>query len=187
MRREPPASLAGRYDVAALERHGSPLVAIDSSGLITWTNRAWRASAGHGTQGRGAARTGASYFDAVPGDCREALARAIAECLRSTEPVERDHECRLPGEVGCVRVRLLRLDVVDVLIAHNRSSRSPEHGERISRDCNDFVVMCSNCRHVRRVGTRAWDWIPEWVATPPARVSHGICPVCHGFYWGDLI
>jgi hypothetical protein len=47
-----------------------------------------------------------------------------------------------------------------------------------------FILQCSNCRRVRRHGTRAWDWVPALVATTATNVSHGICHACVGFYWG---
>jgi hypothetical protein len=47
-----------------------------------------------------------------------------------------------------------------------------------------FIVQCSNCRRVRRSGEAIWDWIPGWLASPPASVSHGVCEVCVAYYYG---
>ncbi len=184
---DPSSPLVMRYDVAALEAHGSPLVAIDSRGVITWANAAWIAHSASGNCGPRLMGAGASYFEAVHDGCREAYKSALARCLGTIEPIEHDHICPASGAPLPYRVRMLRLDLADVLIAHSHANRHPLHDERTYRDCNDFVVMCSNCRHVRRGDTTAWDWVPDWLTTPPERLSHGICPVCHGFYWGDLI
>ena len=49
---------------------------------------------------------------------------------------------------------------------------------------NGFIVQCSNCRRARRgSGGDTWDWLPQLVITPPANVSHGLCPSCDVLYY----
>ncbi|MDQ3034620.1 MAG: hypothetical protein M3Y87_19580 [Myxococcota bacterium] len=57
--------------------------------------------------------------------------------------------------------------------------------EALYRDPNGMLVQCSHCRRVRRgdPSVTAWDWVPEYVARPQPRTSHGLCAVCLDFYY----
>ena len=30
----------------------------------------------------------------------------------------------------------------------------------------------------------SWDWVPAFVAQPPSKISHGLCPLCTVYYYG---
>jgi hypothetical protein len=54
------------------------------------------------------------------------------------------------------------------------------------RDSNGLITMCCHCRRVCQVTARsAWDWVPAFVQSPPANVSHGICTPCLNLYYPD--
>jgi len=50
-------------------------------------------------------------------------------------------------------------------------------------DARGLVVQCASCRHVRRAGSEAWDFVPQWIAQPWPNTSHGLCESCLP-YWG---
>ena len=44
--------------------------------------------------------------------------------------------------------------------------------------------MCAHCRHTRSADDpQRWDWVPQYVAEPRTRISHGICPLCLAYYY----
>jgi hypothetical protein len=47
-----------------------------------------------------------------------------------------------------------------------------------------LLTMCANCRRTRRSAGIDWDWVPEFLHSPPGRVSHGLCTVCQEYFFG---
>ena len=52
---------------------------------------------------------------------------------------------------------------------------------------NGLIVQCSHCRRVQHTKVEGrWDWAPRYLARPPARTGHGLCPCCRDFFYpGD--
>lgn len=50
------------------------------------------------------------------------------------------------------------------------------------RDASGLIYMCVDCRRTRWVSPdgERWVLIEAFVAQPPSRVSHGLCPECAG-------
>lgn len=46
-------------------------------------------------------------------------------------------------------------------------------------------TMCAQCRRTKRLHDNYWDWVPEFLRNPPARVSCGICRECLLLYCPD--
>jgi PAS domain-containing protein len=67
---------------------------------------------------------------------------------------------------------------------HAGSAGEPLHDSY--RDGRGTIVMCGNCRRTRRadVEPETWDWVADYVANPPERVSHGLCALCLHYYYG---
>ena len=52
---------------------------------------------------------------------------------------------------------------------------------------NQLIPQCSHCHKVRRHGTDVkWDWVTEWVASPPEEVTHSLYEPCADCYYGEL-
>ena len=52
--------------------------------------------------------------------------------------------------------------------------------DELYRDPSGTITICMHCRRTRRItveGVR-WDVVPEFLATPPRGISHGLCPDC---------
>lgn len=189
-----PIALRKRFDLGALERDESTIVALDARGEIRWANAAWRRFAVENGAPDLPARfdVGASYFEGVSGDLKRYYERTLQQCLRSGRPFERKYECSSPEARRLFRLRMLPLapdlallvHSLRVVEAHAPSGFAPD--ERVYRDAHGLITQCSNCRRVRRPGHDAWDWVSAWVRAQPERVSHGLCATCMGYHYGDL-
>ncbi len=188
-----PPALRERFDLDELDRDESTMVAVDAAGRIRWANAAWRRFAEQNGAPELPARfgVGASYFDGVRGPLRAYYERKLRLCLSSSRPLKRLYDCSSAEAQRLFHLRLLPLSVDLALFVHSVHVAGPHPSAPLPPDENAYrgergvIVQCSNCRRVRRRGLEAWDWVPAWVAAQPARVSHGLCAPCVGYYYGD--
>lgn len=182
---------AKRFDLEALAKDAAHIAATTPSGLIVWVNSAWGRFAA--TNGGDPARlgVGSNYFAAAEGPLAEWLSKVTAASLRSGEVFESDYECSSAAEQREFRLRVHPVADLGFLITHTlvrclphtRKARPPEVAAYARAG---VIVMCSNCRRVRRRDGEAWDWVPDWVVgRPPEPVSHGLCAICADFYWRE--
>lgn len=188
-----PEAVARRFDWAALDADHASIVVLDATGTIVWANRAWFRFFEENAEGHDPAsvQVGASYPEAIAGSLGEYYARVFDECRRSGQPFEQDYECSSPTEQRLYRLRVLPVEGV-VIVSHHLRVVSPHVAAGGRTDLARYVradgilVQCSNCRRVRTTAEGTWEWVPEVVASPPRRVSHGLCHLCDGFYFGLL-
>ena len=182
--------VSGRFRIESLDRDTSSIVAIAPNGRIGWANRGWfdfaRANGGRSA----AVGIGADYFAAIRGgDVRRAFEAAVSACLASGDPFELDYECSSATVYRAFHLRMLPLSGKALLLVHALTEvrphdRTPEPPDEARyRDELGMIAQCSNCRRVRAPGDHSWHWVPAWLEAMPARVTHGLCPVCRGFYW----
>ncbi len=184
------------YDIDALDRSDDVAIGLWGDLSIAYLNRAY---------GEFAARNGGEPAISTRWGLGASIVRAIAEPLRDYYRTaflrcldgavwEHGYECS-SAEV----FRLLRLTAYPLaggeglLVVHAaRVERPYEPGERPAfpadpdpyADADGLVTQCGHCRRFRRRdGSGSWDWVPVWVAEPPERVSHGLCPPCLGHYY----
>jgi CheY-like chemotaxis protein len=182
-------NLAKRFDLAALDAEASTMVIVSGGGSILWVNAAWHAfGVANGATPEAIAR-GVGYFEAVQGELRTWILDAAARCSASGEVFENDYECSSPTVERKFRMRMMPVSEAGLLIEHSLRLESPHTGVAEEPDPANYrsddglIVMCSNCRRVRRFDKTSWDWVPTWVAVQPERVSHGLCFVCFKFYY----
>jgi hypothetical protein len=185
--------VAERFRVDALERDPSSIVAIASDGEIGWANSGWFqfARANGGTNA--AIYPGDNYFAAIAGEVRPRFEAAVSQCLVRGIAIEQDYECSSANVQRAFHLRMLPLGGQAVLLVHSlvaaracdRRSEPPDEGRY--RDENGLIAQCSNCRRTRAPSDRSWHWVPAWVETVPARVSHVLCSLCRDFYWPRLV
>lgn len=186
-----PAWLRRHVDLPTLATDPSSVAAIDDVGTIAWTNEAWRRFAAQNGARPGSVDPGVNYFEAVLGAARDPFLAAVSRARATKGPVEHEYECSSPEQQRFFRMRIVPVGEVGLLIAHHLDREAPhppgvrltETAEHVSAE--GLVVMCASCRRVARRNHAAWDWIPSWVAQPPARVSHGLCPTCAANYLGE--
>jgi CheY-like chemotaxis protein len=184
------AALEAKYDLEALNDSNEMLVAVEEDGQIFWANRQWfEAAAEHGAE-RVAVDLGINYFSVAPSETARRLRRLLAESLETGRPFAYDYACPSPAHFYLFHLRGLPLQDRSALLSHSlrvvHARPSAVKGPDTSTYLHDgaLLKMCANCRRLRRADGSAWDWVPDWVAAPPANVSHGLCDLCFGFEWG---
>ena len=187
-----PPFLAEGFDVKALESDESTLIALDTECIVLWTNPAWArfAVSNGGADVLNRFGAGTSYLLGVSEALRGFYKAAFGNALETGAPFEQDYECSSPEAFRMFHLRALPFEGKGLLLEHSLIDVRPhqqiafEPHSRAYARANGTILQCSNCRRVRRPLAAAWDWIPSWVRHPPSNVSHGLCSLCLGFYWG---
>jgi hypothetical protein len=190
-----PAGFDTRFDAESLARQALPLIAIDAAGTMLWRNPAWRrfAEQNDGAQVLARHPLGSSYFAGIGGELRTFFEDTFAEARGSQNVFELEYECSSPEVLRLMRLRALPVGAHGLLLEHSRVLEMPMN--RVEREAVEslyvthqgVIVQCSNCRRVRRTDDGAWDWVASWVRSPHPGISHGLCDVCVGFYWGPRL
>ena len=134
---------------------------------------------------------GCCVQDAIAPVLRPFYAENYAKCLRERRPWEHRYECssaELIREFVMMTYPLGEeegLLVINSLVqqtSHTRSAHEPL--DILYRHESGHIKQCCHCRRVQRCGAvTTWDWVPDWVTSPPRNTSHGICEPCFGFYY----
>ncbi len=188
-----PPQIARRFGPLSLEKDPASIAVLNDDGVIVWVNAAWlsfgAANGGHGDPS--GAGVGRRYAAAVQGEIRSWFDARLETCARTREPFELEYECSSPDVCRRFHLRALPVDGF-VIMLHSLMYERPHERDVLPpieaqyRAPNGLTTQCSNCRRFKRLEGGSWDWIPAWVAGPPARVSHGVCAACIGFYYGDF-
>ncbi len=139
---------------------------------------------------------GRSVMDSVP-DILEpfyhSLYASVLEECPSRVPVRHEYECSSPGVFRRYLMMLYCLGRGEGVLVVNSSVIETPH-EAVGREPHDpiyaayvddhgFVHQCANCRRVKNMKEpNRWDWIPAWVAKPPAQTTHTLCSLCLPYY-----
>lgn len=180
------------FDPGALKNDSSTLIALHPDATIAWTNEAYTRFAEESGHADVACRfgVGSSYFAGITPSLRTFYEEMFARALHTGAPAEHLYECHSPSSWRTYSLRVLPIGRSGLLLSHRLVAQLPHPGEPAApteasyRDAHGHVLQCSNCRCVRRVDASAWDWVPRWVQDSPSQTSHGLCPLCAGFYWG---
>ncbi len=191
------AVLSRTFQISNLDREAATVVALWPDFRIAYVNPAWdtfaERNAGLPTI-RERWDIGANYLDAIALPLRpfyRHLLDSAPDSLPALHSASHDYECSSP-----TTYRLLNLQVFTL---HDRAGYVLVHSSRVERphaesvvsvsldtyvDANGLSRQCSHCRRVERVSEPGrWDWVPMWVASPPANISHSICPPCFAYYY----
>lgn len=188
-----PPPFAARFDAQTLAIQPATLVAISPDGLILWINAAWSrfARANGGDRVLRAFRPGrSSYYAGISEPLRSYFERAFTDAYAKQKVFDQDYECSSHDVLRNMHLRALPIPKGGLLLEHSQTFAAPmdrpEAAVIRSRyvTAAGLIVQCSNCRRVRRSDGAIWDWIPSWLSSAPARVSHGVCEVCLEFYYG---
>ena len=185
-------ALAARFDIGALEADPSPMALVRPDGMIVWVNAAWRSFGAANGANPAAIAPGQNYFGVIQGELGPILSSSAASCAASGEVLEVDYDCSSPTDRRDFRMRMLPVPDAGVLISHStRVDVVAREGEEASaapdpeayRTRDGIVVMCSNCRRVRRRDNSGWDWMPSKLVDEMGLISHGLCSLCLDFYY----
>jgi len=156
------------------------------------TNAAWAAfaRANGGEQMLDRWRKGASVLEAIPEVLRGFYRDGFLRALATSTPWMHEYECSSPDVYRLYRMIaypvggfLIVTNALQVAHPHAPPDAALDVGAYAQRG---VVRMCANCRRVHRPGSNErWDWVPALVAHMPDNVSHGLCPPCAVFLYGD--
>lgn len=193
--------IADVFNVDELEAHPESVFAIGRLGTLLYVNPAWFRF-GRNNGGAPAVETswgiGANFFDAIPEPLKTFYLELFARAPRfgeSLEPASFSYECSSAELFRRYNMLVYALPddddgrpaghlVVNSLIEERPHDRDP-HPPRRDRyvDHLGLLHQCAHCRRVKDVNEGNWDWVPEWVEVPPAKTSHGLCPVCFDYFF----
>lgn len=184
--------LLGGLDFGELERSPGVVFGLWPDLTLAYVNPAWyqfaRENGGEPAISRDW-RLGRCVMDAVPPELQPFYREFYGQQL-AAEPASRirqlEYECSSPDILRRHLMTVYRLAdgrgllVVNALTVAQICGR-PTHPPYADdyHDGGGWVRQCSHCRcveHRREPGR--WDWVPFWVASPPAMVTHGLCPLC---------
>jgi hypothetical protein len=134
--------------------------------------------------------------------CGEALrpfyqawfAASLALGKDNLTPSQREYECSSRELYRRFLMTLYPLGKGEGLLAVNTLIVEAPHGDRKGKahapdravylSADGVIHQCSHCRKVERIADESrWDWVPDWVESPPPETSHGICPMCLNYYY----
>ncbi len=191
------AALLSDFDLNKIQCDGGTVFGMWADLTLAYTNSAWNQFAVH-NDGGAAMPTGGILGRCVLAATAEPLRPFFAEgyrrCLRESRPWEHVYECSsadiyrefhmttfpLGQAEGLLVVNSLRVES-----PHTRTSHAPRF--ELYRNADGAITQCCHCRRTQRAtGNPSWDWVPTWITDQPHETSHGICPACAGFYYGQF-
>jgi hypothetical protein len=179
--------------IAELEDDESVVYLLDNHLRILYCNKAWDefAERNGGVHLRRKEQVGRHVLDSTPEPLKAFYRSAFERALAEHHPWEHLYECSSPGLYREFHMQVLPLQaplslvVVNSLVvekAHERIIQAPLTA--LYRTTGGVITMCMHCRRTRRnKGANIWDWVPDFLASPPDDVSHGLCPTCFRYYY----
>ncbi len=180
---ETPASFV-KYDDET-----SVVYALDNTLSICWTNPAWDQFAiqNGAPELAGGRAIGTRIIDVIAEPLRPFYCDVLNSTLRKGMIWEHRYQCSSPDLFREFHMRVFPADGGLVVV----NSCAVEHtiGESGELPGTDYmgpaglVRMCAHCRRTEHPGLKRWDWVRGYIASTPARCSHGLCPSCVAYYY----
>jgi hypothetical protein len=190
---------AAGFRLENLEVDSSIIYMLSPDLRIIYCNRAWDhfAAENGGVRLSRTETLGASVLNVIPEPLRPFYVSGFALARQQSQPWEHDYECSSPDLYRLFHMRVLPLANSYLMVENSLRIGHPHGAERPATPANSalhlgengILTMCSHCRRTRRIGAAAapvWDWVPEYLANPPGRVSHGLCRNCRAFFYPQL-
>lgn len=185
--------LLARFDLARLEALPDAAYGVWRTDLrLAYVNPAWArfAEENGGRSVTGDWPLGRSLAECLPTPLERFYLDAWSGCVRSGEPWSHDYECSSPTVYRLFHQVVYPLGAGGLLVTNalreERAPDAPDHTpDRARFERDGIITTCSHCRCFRDVDDR-WRRVSEWVRQMPPMVSHGLCPACFGWYYGDL-
>ncbi len=169
---------------------------LDADLRIAHCNPAWDAFA-HSNGGRAvlAAKVcGMPLFQFIPPVMQSFYREVFAACAEDGEPFAFDYECSSPNEYRRFRMEVMPSKRGRGIAVVNALRIEQPHGAVAAPPSTEYlaetglITMCAHCRKTRSArDPQRWDWVPAYVATVKAPISHGLCPPCHSYHYDSLL
>ena len=179
-----------------LEYSSDPAFAVDASMRLAYVNRSYIAfGCANGGLGEQDSFSGIGTYigDVMNDPLRQFYLMAYGTLIETDKTWNHEYDCSSPtlyrrylqstfplaGKGLVVINRLLKEQ------SHTVESEPPIKDYYLNE--NQLIPQCSHCHKVRRHGADVkWDWVTEWVASPPQEVTHSLCEPCADYYYGEL-
>ncbi len=186
------ADALGSHASSRLDQSPHSAYGIWPDGRLAYLNRGWfdfaRDNEGDALPSRWG--LGASIWDAIPPLLTDFYAEGFEGALGTGKPWHHRYECSSPSLLrefhmlayplassrGLLIVNSLLLELPHPLRAGDRSA-----ARYVDED--GLIRQCVHCRRVRRVKSRAWDWIPPYVREHPPNMTGGMCASCFSHHY----
>jgi hypothetical protein len=174
----------------------SVIYLLDNNLRIAYCNKAWDefAERNGGVKLQRTEQVGRRVLDSTAEPLKAFYRSAFERALAEHQHWDHLYECSSPALYREFHMQVLPVQappclvVVNSLVVekpHERVIRPPLTA--LYRTSHGVISMCMHCRRTRRSEEpEIWDWVPDFVASPPDRVSHGLCPTCLFYYYPPL-
>lgn len=189
------STLAG-FSLQTLEAEASPIYAISSRYELVYYNLAYRSFAERNQAVAVLERfpIGSDIRNAIGGPARKHHEERFSEVMQGSTPWFHEYTCSSSRRYREFRQGVYPfkhgagLLLISSLTAEGALGDAPQHAapplRALYQQASGLITQCSNCRRTRRNdGSDVWDWVPDWVATPPPGTSHDICCICYEYHW----
>jgi hypothetical protein len=159
---------------------------IDRNTIIVYCNPRWDSFAlrNGGPRAAGGHVKGRSLFSYIPSVLEPYYRKIIGTAISERKVGESDYECHSADKFCVYRLRLLPIAGTKLLaMVHSLRTEGDITLETRDRSADErspgeAVSMCAHCRRTWNRKLLQWDWVPDFVRTPPPVVTHGLCPRC---------
>jgi hypothetical protein len=160
--------------------------AIDRDLRISFCNRAWDSNALQNC-GEAALRRhaeGSMILDAISPCLRDFYASHFRDVIDYRRLWHLFYLC---SSANLLREFKMVVDPIPddgILVRHTLIAEKPHPFPAVARghqyfDARGHIAMCAHCRFTERQdGSGRWDWVPDFVETPPARIDYALCRLC---------
>jgi PAS fold len=171
----------------------SVIYLLDDNLRIAYCNKAWDefAERNGGVKLQRTEQVGRRVLDSTAEPLKAFYRSAFERALAEHQPWEHLYECSSPGLYREFHMQVLPVQAPPCLVIvnslviekpHERFIRPPL--TTLYRTGGGVISMCMHCRRTRRIEEpEIWDWVPDFVASPPDGISHALCPTCFFYYY----
>jgi hypothetical protein len=177
--------------IDALEQSSSVVFLLNDGLEITYCNPAWDEFARANGGGKWTRDKVAGYdlTQCIPPVLRSFYDRVFASA-RNGEVMEFEYHCSSPEKFRLLHMRVLPFLQAGGFAVVNSVRIETKYGEPSPANATPYfekhglATMCAHCRRVRL--QESWHWVPGLLNTHEPSISHGLCPICHAYFYGDL-
>jgi hypothetical protein len=171
---------------ARFETSASVTCAIDVDSTIVYCNPAWNVFAiqNNGNHATADYVLGRSLFAYIPATLAPHYRKIVETSRVRRHGAGSDYQCHSTDKFRTYRLMVFPIPHTDLLaMVHSlRVERAmtykPLNVSSYHHGPGNVVTMCAQCRRTRNSHDGDWNWVPEFIRSPPMRISHGICPEC---------